>query len=78
MTEWQDEDEVTITYGTLRKAMAESAEAERERIVALLELERDEADEVVDLDIDLEPQIAYHESVLLTYLIAKIKGEIDE
>lgn len=37
MSNWVDEDELTITYGTLRKAMAESAEAERERIVALLE-----------------------------------------
>lgn len=36
MTEWVDEDELTITYGTLRKAMAESAEAERERIIALI------------------------------------------
>jgi hypothetical protein len=39
MSKWVDEDELTITYGTLRKAMAESAEAERERIVALLEAE---------------------------------------
>ena len=37
MSKWVDEDELTITYGTLRKAMVESAEAERERIVALLE-----------------------------------------
>ena len=36
MNKWVDEDGLTITYGTLRKAMAESAEAERERIVALL------------------------------------------
>ena len=39
MTEWVDEDELTITYKTLRQAIAESAQAERERIVALLEAE---------------------------------------
>lgn len=36
MTEWQDDDTFETTYGTLRKAMAEAQEAERERIVALL------------------------------------------
>ena len=37
MTEWKDEDEFTTTYGTLKRSMVEAAEAERERIVALLE-----------------------------------------
>jgi hypothetical protein len=36
MTEWKDEDEVTITFGTLRQAMREAAQTERERISALL------------------------------------------
>jgi hypothetical protein len=37
MTEWQDDDEVTTTYGTLKRSMIEAAEAERDRIVALLQ-----------------------------------------
>ena len=37
MTEWKDEDEFTTTYGTLKRSMVEAAEAERERIVALLQ-----------------------------------------
>ncbi len=37
MTEWKDDDEFTTTYGTLKRSMAEAAEAERERIVALLQ-----------------------------------------
>jgi uncharacterized protein (DUF1786 family) len=37
MIEWQDDDEFTTTYGTLKRSMVEAAEAERERIVALLE-----------------------------------------
>jgi uncharacterized protein (DUF1786 family) len=37
MTEWKDDDEFTTTYGTLKRSMVEAAEAERERIVALLE-----------------------------------------
>jgi uncharacterized protein (DUF1786 family) len=37
MTEWQDDDEVTTTFGTLKQAQAKAAQAERERIVALLE-----------------------------------------
>ena len=36
MTEWKDDDEFTTTYGTLKRSMAEAAEAERERIIALL------------------------------------------
>jgi hypothetical protein len=36
MTEWKDDDEFTTTYGTLKRSMVEAAEAERERIVALL------------------------------------------
>ena len=37
MTEWQDGDELTITFGTLKQAMSEATEAERERIVLLLQ-----------------------------------------
>jgi hypothetical protein len=37
MTEWKDEDEFTTTYGTLKRSMVEAADAERERIVALLQ-----------------------------------------
>jgi len=37
MTEWQDDDEVTTTFGTLKQAQAEAAETERARIVAILE-----------------------------------------
>jgi uncharacterized protein (DUF1786 family) len=37
MTEWQDGDEVTTTFGSIRQGLLEAAEAERERIVALLE-----------------------------------------
>jgi uncharacterized protein (DUF1786 family) len=37
VTEWKDDDEFTTTYGTLKRSMVEAAEAERERIVALLE-----------------------------------------
>ena len=61
MSKWVDEDELTITYGTLRKAMAESAEAERERIVALLEAEVWDAPEIA------EPYVRH--------IIALIRGE---
>ena len=37
MTEWKDDDELTITFGTLKQATAEAVEAEREKIIALLE-----------------------------------------
>ncbi len=37
MTEWKDDDEFTTTYGTLKRSLVEAADAERERIVALLE-----------------------------------------
>ena len=37
MTEWHDGDEVTTTFGSIRQGLLEAAEAERERIVALLE-----------------------------------------
>jgi hypothetical protein len=37
VTEWKDNDEFTTTYGTLKRSMVEAADAERERIVALLE-----------------------------------------
>jgi hypothetical protein len=37
MTEWKDDDEFTTTYGTLKRSMVEAADAERERIVALLQ-----------------------------------------
>ena len=36
MTEWKDDDEFTTTYGTLKRSLVEAADAERERIVALL------------------------------------------
>jgi len=36
MTEWKDEDEFTTTYGSLKQAMREAAQTERERISALL------------------------------------------
>lgn len=61
MSKWVDEDELTITYGTLRKAMAESAEAERERIVALLEAEVWDAPELA------QPYVRH--------IIALIRGE---
>lgn len=61
MSNWVDEDELTITYGTLRKAMAESAEAERERIVALLEAEEWDAPEIA------EPYVRH--------IVALIRGE---
>jgi excisionase family DNA binding protein len=77
-SQWLDDDEVTTTFGTLKQSVREAVEAERERIVALLETERDAVDEIVDIELDLEPQIAYHESVMLTWLIAKIKGELDD
>lgn len=48
MTEWQDDDTFETTYGTLRKAMAEAQEAERERIVALLESEEWDAPEIAE------------------------------
>ena len=41
MTEWKDDDEFTTTYGTLKRSMVEAADAERERIVALLLAECD-------------------------------------
>ena len=37
MSEWKDDDTFETTYGTLRKAMAEAGEAERERLVGLVE-----------------------------------------
>ncbi len=37
MTEWKDDDEFTTTYGTLKRSLVEAADAERERIVALLQ-----------------------------------------
>jgi len=37
MTEWKDEDEFKTTYGTLKRSLSEAADAERERIVALLQ-----------------------------------------
>ena len=48
MTEWQDDDTFETTYGTLRKAMAEAQEAERERIVALLESQEWDAPEIAE------------------------------
>jgi len=37
MTEWKDDDEFSTTYGTLKRSLVEAADAERQRIVALLE-----------------------------------------
>lgn len=48
MTEWKDDDTFETTYGTLRKAMAEAQEAERERIVALLESQEWDAPEIAE------------------------------
>jgi len=61
MTEWKDDEEFTTTYGTLKRSMVEAAEAERERIVALLE------SEVWD-----SPEIA---TPYVQHIIALIKGE---
>lgn len=61
MSKWVDEDELTITYGTLRKAMAEAAEAERERIIALLEGVEWDAPEIA------EPYVRH--------MVALIRGE---
>jgi hypothetical protein len=41
MTEWQDGDELNITFGTLKQAMSEATVAERDRIVSLLLAECD-------------------------------------
>jgi hypothetical protein len=51
------------------------AEIERERILALIEVERDLCDDDVEPALDLDKQYAYHESQAMTYLIAKIKGD---
>jgi hypothetical protein len=61
MTEWQDDDEVTTTFGTLKQAQAEAAEAERARIVALLEGEVWDAPEIAE---------SY-----VRHIVALIKGE---
>jgi hypothetical protein len=61
MTEWKDDDEFTTTYGTLKRSMVEAADAERERIVALLE------SEVWD-----SPEIA---TAYVQHIIALIKDE---
>jgi hypothetical protein len=61
MTEWQDGDEVTTTFGSIRQGMLEAAEAERERIIALLETE------VWD-----SPEIA---TPYVRHIIALIKGK---
>jgi hypothetical protein len=37
MTGWEDDDEVTTTYRSLRQGMQEAAILERERIIKLLE-----------------------------------------
>ena len=37
MTEWKDEDEVTTTFRSLKVAKAEAEEAERNRIIKLIE-----------------------------------------
>lgn len=37
MAEWNDDDTFETTFGTLKRSMAEAGEAERERLIALLE-----------------------------------------
>ena len=37
VVDWKDDDEVTTTFASIQQGMVEAADAERERIVALLE-----------------------------------------
>ena len=62
MTEWQDDDEVTTTFGTLKQGMAEAASDERARIVALVEGKVWDAPEIA------EPYVRH--------ILALIKGEV--
>lgn len=57
---WSDDHEFTTTFATLKRSMAEAAEAERERIIALLEEHR---------------VVGYAEEMTHDALIALIKGE---
>lgn len=58
---WSDDHEFTTTFGTLKRSMAEAAEAERERIVALLEGEEWDAPEVAE--------------TYVRHMVALIRGE---
>lgn len=71
MTEWQDDDEVTTTFGTLKQAQAEAAKAEQERIVALLEAERDR----IIADLYEDPENGFIDAQMVSGLISLIKGE---
>jgi hypothetical protein len=46
VADWKDDDEVTTTFGTLKQSVREAAEAERERIVAILENQEWDAPEI--------------------------------
>jgi hypothetical protein len=56
MSDWADDDELTTTFGTLKKAMSEAAETERERLIALLEGEAElaESDSISGFDAQSE------------------------
>ena len=71
MTEWQDDDEVTTTFGTLKQAQAEAAKAEQGRIVALLEAERDR---IISDSYD-DPENNFIDAQMVSGLISLIKGE---
>ena len=71
MTEWQDDDEVTTTFGTLKQAQAEAAKAEQGRIVALLEAERDR----IIADLYDDPENGFIDAQMVSGLISLIKGE---
>jgi hypothetical protein len=62
MTEWKDDDKFTTTYGTLKRLLVEAAEAERERIVALLLAELWDAPEVA--------------APYVRHMIALIRGDV--
>ncbi len=61
VSEWKDGDEVTTTFGSIRQGMAKAAEAERERVIALLENQEWDA-----------PEIA---ASYVPHIVALIKGE---
>lgn len=71
MTEWQDDDEVTTTFGTLKQAQVEAAKAEQVRIVALLEAERDR----IIADSYDDPENGFIDAQMVSSLIALIKGD---
>lgn len=73
MTEWKDDDEFTTTYGTLKRALAEAVEAERERIVALLEAERNRIAETISLPLGFDSGDAFIDAQIITGLIELIE-----